>query len=407
MDNIDYNNKKDENKVSSVVGVPKSGDSVGIRATLNNMGFSDSSIGFNNERGTVTLNGRDLMKPKYYDDNAGITYSPAADIQKSLVDYHKSSSNPIVRVSDAYAGAAGKYGLSADALSYSNGTVSIGGVPLNTLYIDDSGKAWARQDDVTGAVKDYANKLGVESPTDLYDRFDDEYLSDIRSRINSLNNRKEFSYDPDSDPAYIAYRNKYLTEGDRAGRNAVANYSALTGGYANSAAATAGALANSYYAQQLTDKIPELAAQAYQRYSDSYQAEISVLGRMIDMYDKAYQNAMTANRLAVQNGNDSAASVVQRDKDAYERERLERADIWNDKLNQQKLDEAQQAYNWLDVLNSQKYIENNYQIQTSAEKLEQQRTYNEYYAPLLEAEVAGKQLSNKKTKAEIYAKYGI
>ena len=121
---------------------------VGIRATLNNMGFSDSDIGFNEKEQAVTIGGKNFMKPDYLDEEAGISYATDKNIQKSLVDFYKNSSNPIVRVSDAYSSLAGQYGLSADALSYGNDTVSIGGIPLDVLYIDGENKAWAWNDDI-------------------------------------------------------------------------------------------------------------------------------------------------------------------------------------------------------------------------------------------------------------------
>ena len=426
MDNINY--KRDK------VEVPRSGDLVGIRATLNNMGISNKNIGFNEASGNVTLNGREFMKPTVYDDVAGITYSSEADIRNNLTDFYRGSSNPIVRVSDEYASAAGKYGLGADALTYGNGVVSIGGSPLNTLYIDDSGKAWAWQDDVRNAVTGYANRVGVENPNSLYDRYAREYLSDINSRISELNNRKEFSYNPDNDPVYLAYKKKYLTEGNRATRNAIANYSALTGGYANSAAATAGALAGQYYAQQLTDKIPELAQQAYSRYSDRYQTDIDLVGKMIDMYNKAYGNASAANKAALDNANYAAASVVQRDKDAYEKELSAYDRYWDEKFNRQKYDSGEQGYRWTELLNQQKQLENSYknqgyaydvekkQLDNEQSKLgieqsklgieqskldnEKSRIYLEYYKRLLEADISSKNAAAIKARAEARARYG-
>lgn len=145
----------------------------------------------------------------------------------------------MVRVSDAYADAAGKYGLSADALSFGNGTVSVGGTPLDIAYIDDEGKAWTRQSTVDNAAEDYANRVGVTAPMDLAEKYMEMYLGDAQKLSNQLMHQKAFSYDPDSDPVYQAYQRKYRTEGARAGENAAAQYMALTGGLANSAAATA------------------------------------------------------------------------------------------------------------------------------------------------------------------------
>ena len=104
------------------------------------------------------------MKPQYIDEENGISYSPLSDIQGSCWGYYAGSSNPIVRVSDAYAAEAGDAGLTADGLSFGNkSTVMIGGVPLDTLYIDDSGKAWrVEQDDVKRLTSDCRNRSRCE-----------------------------------------------------------------------------------------------------------------------------------------------------------------------------------------------------------------------------------------------------
>lgn len=78
-------------------------------------------------------------------------------------------------------------------------------------------------------------------------------------------NRKDFEYDPDDDPVYQAYKEKYLTEGNRASQDAMANYAGLTGGYGNSAAATAARKPTILY-EQTRRNGAGLAQQAYERY---------------------------------------------------------------------------------------------------------------------------------------------
>lgn len=393
-----------EGKTSS--GVPKG--SVGIRDTLTSMGFSNKSIGYNESDGTVTLNGKKLMKPKYVDEERGISYSDKGNIEKSLVDYYSQTSNPIVRVSDAYTAVAGSYGLSADGLSYGNGTVMIGGVPLNTLYVDDNGKAWAWQDDVEDLTRSYAKSYGVKSPSYIADRYENKYLSDVWDAIDDLRSREDFSYDPDDDPVYQAYARKYLTEGDRATKNAVAKYSAMTGGYVNSAAATAGSLANSYYAQQLSDMIPSLAAQAYERYMDTYQTELNAIDKMTDVYSLAYKNAAEANNKTAANINSVSKSTTDRDNAAYERQKDINDNYWDNLLKQQKYDTAERDNYWSEIFNEQTSRMNEsknegYELENITSKLtnEQKEIFNEYYNRLLEAELEGDILSNSLTRAQL------
>lgn len=371
--------------------VPKYENSVGIRATLNNMGISDNKIGYDEGTKTVTIDGKSFMSPKYMDEDAGVSYAPEKEIRQNLVNFYRDTSNPIVKVSDAYVSAAGKYGLTSDGLSYGNGIVTIGGTPLNTLYIDDDGKSWAWQNDVNDLVKKYVENLGAENPNSLLQKYNDEYLTQVNSMIDKLKQREKFSYNPDEDPVYLAYREKYLTEGNRASKEAMANYSTLTGGYANSSAVTAGALANQYYAQQLSNKIPELAQDAYQRYNDEYDTELDLADRIISAYNTAYGNASKANELSRNWSLDAAESNSKRDSEAYER-------YWNDKLNEQDYDTQEMKNYWTNVLNQQEMRENDYKIEGYSLDNEQRRTYLEYYSRLLEAELEEKY-------ANTYAKY--
>lgn len=75
-----------------------------------------------------------------------------------------------------------------------------------------------------------------------------------------------FSYDLESDPVYSAYKKQYTREGQRAAQDAMGSAAAATGGIPSSYAATAASQAGDYYAAQLSDKVPELYNQAYNKY---------------------------------------------------------------------------------------------------------------------------------------------
>lgn len=75
-----------------------------------------------------------------------------------------------------------------------------------------------------------------------------------------------FSYDPEKDPRFIAYKKAYLREGDRAAANALARASALTGGVPSTHAVTASQQAGDYYSGKLADIIPSLYGEAYDEF---------------------------------------------------------------------------------------------------------------------------------------------
>lgn len=96
------------------------------------------------------------------------------------------------------------------------------------------------------------------------------YERDLNDLWENMKNYGEFSYDKDADPVYQAYRKEYLREGDRATQNALGQAAAMTGGIPSSYAVNAASQAGNYYAAQLSDKIPELYADAYNRWLDQY-----------------------------------------------------------------------------------------------------------------------------------------
>lgn len=367
---------------------------VGVRDTLNKMGIDNSQIGYDEGTKTVTLGGKTLLKPSYIDEDAGISYASPSDIKKSLTDYYSKTSNPIVKVSDAYSNYAGEYGLKSDALSYSNGTVTVGGKPIDILFTDDDGKAWAFSDSVQNSVSDYINSLGITTPNDVLNQVNSKYLSPLSSLIKNIQNRSEFEYDPESDPVYQAYKTQYLTEGKRASENAMANYSSMTGGYANSAAATAAAQAQQYYMQQLTNQIPSLAEAAYKRYSDSMDNDLSLLGIMLDVYEVAYNNADSANRRTTENINTSSESNTSRDNAAFSK-------YWENMMNEQEYRKNEQDFKWTDILNSQKSELNQSDLESNLLDNSQKRIYLEYYNDLLKSELEGNNLNNRLTEEKI------
>ena len=119
-----------------------------------------------------------------------------------------------------------------------------------------------------------------------YPWYDSQYSTKVNDLLTSMENRGGFSYDANSDPVYQAYRKQYLREGQRATQNTLAQTSAMTGGRPSSYAVTAAAQQGNYYNSQLTDKIPELYQQAYNRYLQEFQNQ----AQMAQLYQQQDQN---------------------------------------------------------------------------------------------------------------------
>ena len=106
--------------------------------------------------------------------------------------------------------------------------------------------------------------------------YQSQWQTQLDDAINKILNREKFSYDLNGDALYQQYKNQYTMQGQQAMMDTMGQAAALTGGYGNSYAQTAGQQAYQGHLQQLNDKIPEL----YQLALSKYQME----GQ--DMYDQ-------------------------------------------------------------------------------------------------------------------------
>ena len=108
-------------------------------------------------------------------------------------------------------------------------------------------------------------------------------------------NREGFSYDLNADPLYRQYLEQYTAAGRMAMEDTMGRAAALTGGYGNSYAQTAGQQAYNAYLQQLNERIPDLYELAYSKYAkegDALRERYELLKeRKEEAYD-LYQDAL-------------------------------------------------------------------------------------------------------------------
>lgn len=110
----------------------------------------------------------------------------------------------------------------------------------------------------------------------------------IDSLLNAILHRQPFSYDYKTDPAYLAYEDKYKRLGDRAKEDTLGDVASLTGGLPSSWAVSAASQAQNDYNQQLSDVIPTLYDAAYNRYVTEDSMKRSDLGLVMDVDDMNY-----------------------------------------------------------------------------------------------------------------------
>ncbi len=106
------------------------------------------------------------------------------------------------------------------------------------------------------------NKHLASAPGEYQSKWSEE----ISSALNGILNREKFNYHASADPLYQQYKDRYIKHGKLAMQDTVGQASALTGGYSNSWAQTAGSQAYQSYLEGLNDIVPELYALAADRY---------------------------------------------------------------------------------------------------------------------------------------------
>ena len=98
--------------------------------------------------------------------------------------------------------------------------------------------------------------------------YESKYSVEIDGILNDILNREKFSYNLNADPLYEQYRELYTQNGKKAMMDTVGEASALTGGYSNSYAVTAGNQVYHEYLDNLNEVALDLRDRAYEQYGD-------------------------------------------------------------------------------------------------------------------------------------------
>jgi peptidoglycan hydrolase-like protein with peptidoglycan-binding domain len=130
----------------------------------------------------------------------------------------------------------------------------------------------------------YAALGGLAKPEGL----DPSYEAALKEAMDKINNREKFSYDLNGDALYQQYKDKYIQQGKMAMQDTMGQAAALTGGYGNSYAATAGNQAYQAHLNNLNDIIPELQQMAYDRYRQEGQDLLNQYSMAKDVYGMKY-----------------------------------------------------------------------------------------------------------------------
>lgn len=156
--------------------------------------------------------------------------------------------------------------------------------PLWRQYLAQYGNAQAPEyaGDPYQAQRDAAlAAYGEKWQGSEYQPLRDEYLR----RAASM----EWNYDPNTDPVWQALQKQYRREGQRATEDTLGRYAAMTGGMPSTAAVSAAQQAGNYYAAQLSDRLPQVYQDAYNRYLQEYQRQLGISDAYAGFDDREYQ----------------------------------------------------------------------------------------------------------------------
>lgn len=101
--------------------------------------------------------------------------------------------------------------------------------------------------------------------------YNTDWKKKMGDTVKEIEKRKDFTYDLNGDAFYQQYKDKYTKLGKLASADVMGQAAAMTGGYGNSYAATAGNQAYLSQLNNLNDIVPELYRAAYDRHNQGTQ----------------------------------------------------------------------------------------------------------------------------------------
>lgn len=177
-----------------------------------------------------------------------------------------------------------------------NAAAAVGGGAYDDYGFDDygyggvgnggNGSGYGVMDPETKALRDKLQELEGNKPA----AYSNAYESQIQSILNGILNKKDFDINTDANykTLYDLYNQSYQQNANRAARDAMGQLAAMTGGYGNTYAQTAGSQAYDTIMQGMNDNNINLANLAYNMYRDDLANEYSQLAAVSGLEQSDY-----------------------------------------------------------------------------------------------------------------------
>ena len=161
-------------------------------------------------------------------------------------------------------------------------------LPLTQNYKNDANNSIANYSNFVNqgiqtspATNNFYNQLqNLQKGNKLSGTFNYDNQKGYNQALSNLANQKKFSYDLSKDTLYNQMKDQYQVMGQQAMADTIGQASAMTGGYGNSYATTAGSQAYQGYMQQLNNNIADL----YNLALNTHTAETNRLQNVFNAY---------------------------------------------------------------------------------------------------------------------------
>ena len=205
-----------------------------------------------------------------------------------------------VKAGDTLSDIAKKYGTTyqeiAEANGISNPNLIYAGQTLSIGSDDTAQSTTTTQPETKAPTFEYkpsdtvtqADALLQQQLAQKPGEYTSAWQTQLNDTLNKILNREKFSYDLNGDALYQQYKDQYTTQGKLAMMDTMGQAAAMTGGYGNSYAQTAGQQAYQGYLQQLNDRVPELYQLALGQYNQEGQNLYDQASLMASMEDQDY-----------------------------------------------------------------------------------------------------------------------
>lgn len=295
-----------------------------IRQTLNERNIADERIGFDND-GYVTVDNVRGVKPQYNID--GVTYADEATINQLTQDAYTRNGTPLVATRD-YATSRGY----SDIVDWDGTNPTIGGVATPATYITGDGVSYIPQSEADRLIDDYKMKNEIDGNRKVVEDTEKKYDPATEAALAKILERDEFSYNPENDVVFQSYADQYRRNAEDALRRILNDNNTSVAG-ATGAVLSEAMAAYDNEMDKITDAIPELAKDAYNRYVDEDSLKRDDLDMIQGLADTYYKRHYTANRDQINDSNG-----------AMDSERQEKQQINQERRAQETHDIEQDAY---------------------------------------------------------------